>query len=63
MCTTLEGDYDTQKVYNDKPLEVAKAFEDHGVKYLHVVDLDGAKSSILSTTIYSKILQQTPVYL
>lgn len=44
-CVRLsKGDYNTKKVYNKNPLEVAKAFEDHGLKYLHLVDLDGAKS-------------------
>ena len=44
-CVRLsKGDYSTQKTYNENPLEVAKAFEDHGIKYLHLVDLDGAKS-------------------
>ena len=45
QCVRLsKGDYDTKKVYNTNPLEVAKAFEDHGVKRLHLVDLDGAKA-------------------
>jgi len=44
-CVRLsKGDYSTQKVYNEAPLEVAKAFEDHGIEYLHLVDLDGAIS-------------------
>ena len=44
-CVRLsKGDYSTQKTYNENPLEVAKAFEDHGIEYLHLVDLDGAKS-------------------
>ncbi|HFK5570040.1 TPA: 1-(5-phosphoribosyl)-5-[(5-phosphoribosylamino)methylideneamino]imidazole-4-carboxamide isomerase [Elizabethkingia meningoseptica] len=44
-CVRLsQGDYNTKKVYNENPLEVAKEFEDHGIKYLHLVDLDGAKS-------------------
>jgi len=44
-CVRLsKGDYATQKTYNENPLEVAKAFEDHGIEYLHLVDLDGAKS-------------------
>ena len=43
-CVRLtQGDYDTQKVYNEDPLEVAKMFEDHGIRRLHVVDLDGAR--------------------
>ncbi|MGB0366098.1 MAG: 1-(5-phosphoribosyl)-5-[(5-phosphoribosylamino)methylideneamino]imidazole-4-carboxamide isomerase [Flavobacteriaceae bacterium] len=44
-CVRLsKGDYSTQKTYNQNPLEVAKAFEDHGIQHLHLVDLDGAKS-------------------
>lgn len=43
-CVRLtQGDYDTKKVYNEDPLEVAKMFEDHGIRRLHVVDLDGAR--------------------
>ncbi len=43
-CVRLtQGDYAQQKVYNEHPLEVAKEFEDNGVKRLHLVDLDGAK--------------------
>lgn len=45
-CVRLtEGDYSTKKIYNENPLQVAREFEDHGIKYLHLVDLDGAKSS------------------
>ena len=44
-CVRLsKGDYSTQKTYNENPLDVAKAYEDHGIEYLHLVDLDGAKS-------------------
>ena len=44
-CVRLsQGDYDTKKIYNENPLEVAKEFEAHGIRRLHVVDLDGAKS-------------------
>jgi len=44
-CVRLaKGDYLTKKIYNESPLEVAKAFEDHGIHHLHLVDLDGAKS-------------------
>jgi len=46
QCVRLtKGDYDTKKVYNENPLEVAKMFQDSGIEYLHVVDLDGAKAS------------------
>jgi phosphoribosylformimino-5-aminoimidazole carboxamide ribotide isomerase len=44
-CVRLsKGDYASQKIYNHNPLEVAKEFETHGMQYLHLVDLDGAKS-------------------
>ncbi|SDC84072.1 1-(5-phosphoribosyl)-5-[(5-phosphoribosylamino)methylideneamino] imidazole-4-carboxamide isomerase [Williamwhitmania taraxaci] len=44
-CVRLsKGDYNTKKVYSENPLDIAKSFEDHGIQYLHLVDLDGAKS-------------------
>ncbi|MCK7591003.1 1-(5-phosphoribosyl)-5-[(5-phosphoribosylamino)methylideneamino]imidazole-4-carboxamide isomerase [Subsaxibacter sp. CAU 1640] len=44
-CVRLtKGDYQTSKVYSENPLEVAKAFEDSGIQYVHIVDLDGAKA-------------------
>ncbi len=44
-CVRLsQGDYTTKKVYNESPLEVAIKFEAHGIKYIHLVDLDGAKA-------------------
>jgi len=44
-CVRLsKGDFDTKKIYNENPLEVAKSFEAHGIKHLHLVDLDGAKN-------------------
>ncbi len=45
-CVRLtQGDYDRKTTYYSDPLEAAKAFEGVGIKRLHVVDLDGAKSS------------------
>ena len=42
-CVRLsQGDYQSKKVYNENPVEVAKMFEAHGIHRLHVVDLDGA---------------------
>ena len=44
-CVRLtKGIYETKKIYNENPLEIAKQFEDAGVEYLHLVDLDGAKA-------------------
>lgn len=55
-CVRLsKGDYASSKVYNANPLEVAKEFEAHGIRYLHVVDLDGAKSKQI---VHHRILEQ-----
>ena len=40
----IKGDYSKQTVYNEDPVAQAKEFEKAGARYLHVVDLDGAKS-------------------
>ncbi len=43
-CVRLtQGNYEQKKIYNEHPLEVAKQFENTGLKRLHLVDLDGAK--------------------
>ena len=56
QCVRLsKGDYDTKKIYNENPLEVAKSFEAHGIQFLHLVDLDGAKSSRI---VNYKVLEQ-----
>lgn len=60
-CVRLtKGDYNTKKIYNENPLEVAKKFEDNGIKYLHLVDLDGAKSKhIINYEILERIASKT----
>jgi phosphoribosylformimino-5-aminoimidazole carboxamide ribotide isomerase len=43
-CVRLtEGDYSRKTEYAQSPLEIAKQYQDHGIKRLHLVDLDGAK--------------------
>lgn len=60
-CVRLrKGDYATQKVYRDNPLEVAKEFEDNGIEYLHLVDLDGAKAGhVVNQKVLNAITSQT----
>ena len=60
-CVRLsKGDYNTKKIYNESPLEVAKEFEAHGIQYLHLVDLDGAKSKhIVNHKVLEQIASQT----
>ena len=44
-CVRLtQGDYAQKTIYNERPLEVARQFEDAGLTRLHLVDLDGAKA-------------------
>ena len=60
-CVRLsKGDYATQKVYNEDPLEVAKAYMDFGLEYLHLVDLDGAKAkSIVNHKVLERLALKT----
>ena len=60
-CVRLsKGDYNTKKIYNESPLEVAKEFQDHGIEYLHLVDLDGAKSKhIVNHKVLEEIASKT----
>jgi len=54
------GDYSTKKIYNTDPLEVAKSFEGYGLKYLHLVDLDGAKSGrVINVKVLEEIASRT----
>lgn len=54
-CVRLsQGDYNQKKVYNENPLEVAQMFENHGIRRLHLVDLDGAKAGHI---VHYKVLE------
>lgn len=45
-CVRLtQGDYLKKTIYQKDPVDMAKYFEDHGLRRLHLVDLDGAKSN------------------
>ncbi len=55
-CVRLsKGDYATKKIYNENPVEVAREFESYGIRYLHLVDLDGARSK---HTVNHKVLER-----
>lgn len=60
-CVRLtQGKYDSKKIYNEDPLEVAKTFEDHGIRRLHVVDLDGARAGrIINYKVLEKLATRT----
>jgi phosphoribosylformimino-5-aminoimidazole carboxamide ribotide isomerase len=55
-----KGDYNQKKIYNEDPLEVAKMFEESGIKRLHLVDLDGAKQKkIINQKVLESIASKT----
>ena len=60
-CVRLsKGKYSTKKIYNENPLDMAKTFEDCGFKYLHLVDLDGAKArKIINYKVLENISSKT----
>ncbi len=60
-CVRLtQGDYSQKKIYNENPVEVAKSFENAGLQYLHLVDLDGAKQKkVVNYKVLEQIASQT----
>ena len=60
-CVRLtKGDYATKKIYNENPVEVAKEFAANGITFLHLVDLDGAKSNqIVNYRVLENIVRET----
>ena len=60
-CVRLtQGDYQQKKVYNENPLEVAREFEEAGMQYLHLVDLDGAKAGkVINWKVVQEITSNT----
>jgi phosphoribosylformimino-5-aminoimidazole carboxamide ribotide isomerase len=64
-CVRLsQGDYNKKTIYNEDPLEVAKQFEDFGIKFLHLVDLDGARSSkVINLSVLERIASKTNLYI
>ena len=64
-CVRLtQGDFSQKKVYNEDPLEVARAFEDAGLERLHLVDLDGAREQrIINYRVLEKIATKTRLWI
>ncbi len=64
-CVRLtQGDYAQKKIYNENPLEIAKQFEAAGFRYLHLVDLDGAKAKkVINLKVLEQIASQTSLHI
>ncbi|KFF16448.1 1-(5-phosphoribosyl)-5-[(5-phosphoribosylamino)methylideneamino]imidazole-4-carboxamide isomerase [Chryseobacterium sp. JM1] len=60
-CVRLsKGDYSTKKIYSEDPVETAKEFESYGIQFLHLVDLDGARSKhIVNQKVLENIARET----
>jgi phosphoribosylformimino-5-aminoimidazole carboxamide ribotide isomerase len=60
-CVRLvKGSYATKKVYSEDPVAMAKSFEEHGLKHLHLVDLDGAKAKkVVNLSVLKAIRTET----
>jgi phosphoribosylformimino-5-aminoimidazole carboxamide ribotide isomerase len=60
-CVRLtRGNFSTKKVYNIDPLDIAREIEGNGIKYIHLVDLDGAKNKkIENIKVLEKIAGKT----
>ena len=60
-CVRLtQGDYQQKKEYSSHPLEVAQRFADHGIRRLHLVDLDGARQkTVVNLPVLEQIASQT----
>jgi phosphoribosylformimino-5-aminoimidazole carboxamide ribotide isomerase len=55
-----KGDFDKKKIYAKDPVEVAKSFQDAGLQYLHLVDLDGAKAGkVINQKLLERIKRET----
>lgn len=58
-----KGNYDEMTVYNDNPVEVAKDFEACGAKYIHLVDLEGARTGETpNLNVIQKIVAETDLF-
>ena len=60
-CVRLtQGDYKQKKIYSENPLEIAKHFEDYGIKRLHMVDLEGARAGkVVNHAVLEQIATKT----
>jgi len=60
LVRLTQGDYSRVKSYSDSPLEVAKGLEDSGIRYLHLVDLDGARAGeVVNISVLEDICSNT----
>lgn len=58
-----KGNYDEMTIYNENPIEIARDFENLGAKYIHIVDLEGAKDGTTpNIEIVKQIAKETSLF-
>lgn len=58
-----KGDYDNMTVYSENPIEIARDFEKKGAKFVHLVDLKGAKDGTTpNLNIVKQIANETELF-
>lgn len=58
----IQGDYNKEKVYSDSPVSMAKEWADKGAEYIHIVDLDGAKTGVsTNAAVIREIAEKSPI--
>ena len=57
-CVRLtKGDFKSEKIYNENPMDQAEIFSNAGFKYIHIIDLDGAlEGSLVNLSVIEKIV-------
>lgn len=59
----FKGDYENMTVYSDNPAEIAADFEKKGAKFIHIVDLEGAKTGkVCNIDTIKKIIDKTSLF-
>lgn len=59
----FKGDYEKMTVYSDNPIEIARDFENSGAKFIHLVDLEGAKDGTTpNLEIVKRIANETSLF-
>ena len=59
----LKGDYEKMTVYSDNPIEIARDFEQKGAKYIHMVDLEGAKDgTVPNISVVRQVAEETGLF-
>src|SRR5690625_106462 len=58
----IQGDYNRESIYSDSPVQMAKEWEEKGAEFIHIVDLNGAKTGeSINQSVIKKIAKTVSV--